>query len=74
MMLRNEMTVQRPTGGDWRYAWHKTAINGDMIPGKWIAGRVRNFQQDGSWDYQNPPSGIEAGSELEGFFWRAHVH
>lgn len=30
---------------------------------------VRNFQHDGSWDYQNPPKGTEADSDLEGFFW-----
>jgi hypothetical protein len=26
-----------PTAGVWRDEWHKTAQNGDMVPGKWIA-------------------------------------
>ena len=30
---------------------------------------VRDFQHDGAWDYQNPPPGTEAGSDLEGYFW-----
>lgn len=30
---------------------------------------VKNFQHDGSWDYQNPPPGTEAGSDMEGYMW-----
>jgi len=71
----NATTIQGPTAGVFRDEWHKTATNGNMVPGKWIAqpwrwtGEVRNFQHDGSWDYQLPPPGTEAGSELEGYMW-----
>ncbi|CAB9514235.1 WGS project CAID00000000 data, contig chromosome [Seminavis robusta] len=73
--MRNDTGAVGPTAGEWRDAWHKTATNGETVPGKWIAqpwrwdGEVRNFQHDGSWDYQNPPPGTEAGSELEGYYW-----
>jgi hypothetical protein len=99
--MRNETDVVGPTAGVWRDEFHKSAQNGDMIPGKWIAqpwrwdgvgklvwrnskqsfsqatlsrfligvSSVRNFQHDGSWDYQNPPPGTEEGAVLEGYFW-----
>ena len=73
--MRNTTTIKGPTEGVWRDAWHKSAFNGDMVPGKWIAqdwqwdGTVNNFEHDGSWDYQNPPPGTEAGSDMEGYFW-----
>ena len=73
--MRNETDATGPTAGVFRDAWHKTATNGDMIPGKWMAqewrwnGKVRDYQHDGSWDYQNPPPGTGAGSELEGYMW-----
>lgn len=65
------MGEQGPTGGLWRDAFHKDAskaMNGAKVPGKWIAqpwrwdGKVKNFQYDGSWDYQNDPS-------VNGFKW-----
>ena len=38
-----DMTEGGPSGGVWRDEWHKTATNGDMVPGKWIA-------QEWRWD------------------------
>lgn len=70
-----DMTENGPTGGVFRDEWHKTAVNGDNVPGMWIAqpwrwnGTVMNFEHDGSWDYQNPPPGTEEGENLEGYFW-----
>ena len=39
--MRNTTDSVGPTAGVWRDAWHKTAQNGDMIPGKWIAQEWR---------------------------------
>lgn len=44
------------------------AMNGAKVPGKWIAqpwrwdGKVKNFQYDASWDYQNDP-------QVDGYRW-----
>jgi len=73
--LANGTVIAGPTEGVFRDAWHKKATNGDMIPGKWIAqpwrwnGEVRNFQHDGSWDYQSPPPGTDEGEMMEGYMW-----
>lgn len=99
--MRNETGAVGPTAGVWRDEFHKSAQNGDMIPGKWIAQpwrwdgvgklafsnqasrfprnpltfltsfspEVRNFEHDGSWDYQDPPPGTEEGAVLEGYRW-----
>lgn len=54
-----DMSAAGPTAGQFRDAYHKTAVNGDAVPGKWVAqpwrwdGTVRNFEHDGSWDFQN---------------------
>eukprot|EP00986_Skeletonema_menzelii_P002778 scaffold790_cov149-Skeletonema_menzelii.AAC.23 len=59
----------------WRDAYHKTAVNGDKVEGKWIPqawrwdGEVKNFQHDGAWDYQNKPPNTGDGSGLEGYEW-----
>lgn len=52
-----DMSETGPTGGVWRDEWHKSAVNGDMVPGKMIAqewrwdGEVKNFEHDGKfWD------------------------
>lgn len=72
------MTASGPTGGLWRDDFHRDADkakNGAEVPGKWVAqpwrwdGTVKNFQHDGSWDYQDLPPGAEAGGDLEGYFW-----
>lgn len=73
--MTNSTDQKGPTEGVWRDEFHKSATNGNKIEGKWIAqpwrwnGEVKNFQHDGSWDYQVPPPGTEAGGELEGYFW-----
>jgi hypothetical protein len=104
--MRNTTDAVGPTAGVWRDEWHKSAYNGQMVPGKWIAQpwrwdgegtcesgvignvliyaikyscvsndpffaaiSVKNFEHDGSWDYQNSPPGTEEGSDLEGYFW-----
>jgi hypothetical protein len=65
---------------EWRDAFHKTASNGDKVEGKWIpqewrwTGEVKNFQHDGSWDYQNKPPNTDAGSDLEGYEVRIRCH
>lgn len=57
----------------WRDEFHKTASNGDKVEGKWLPqewrwdGEVKNFQHDGSWDYQNKPPNTGEGSGMEGF-------
>lgn len=73
--MTNSTNSTGPTAGVWRDAFHKTAVNGDMVPGKWIAqpwrwdGAVKNFQHDGSWEYQVVPPGAEEGGEFEGYNW-----
>lgn len=73
--MTNTTDSTGPTAGEWRDAFHKTATNGDLVPGKWIPqpwrwnGEVKNFQHDGAWDYQVVPPGAEAGGELEGYHW-----
>lgn len=66
-----DMSLSGPTGGMWRDDFHRDptkAMNGAKVRGKWIAqpwrwdGTVRNFQYDGSWDYQNNPP-------VEGYSW-----
>lgn len=55
-----------PTQGLFRDAYHRSANanNGAFVPGQWVAqnwswdGQVKNFEHDGSWDYQNP-TGVE---------------
>jgi hypothetical protein len=53
-----------PSGGLWRDEWHKTAQNGDYVPGKWIAqpwrwdGVVRNFQHDGKLKERGCPKSL----------------
>lgn len=70
-----DMTEDGPTGGAWRDEFHKTAVNGQMVTGKWLPqpwrwnGTVTNFEHDGSWDYQEPPVGAREGEEFEGYFW-----
>lgn len=60
-----DMSESGPSSGMWRDDFHKDAekaFNGAKVPGKWIAqpwqwdGKVKNFQYDASWDYQNDPS------------------
>lgn len=60
-----DMTASGPSSGLWRDAFHldpKKAMNGAKVDGKWIAqpwrwdGKVKNFQYDGSWDFQNDPA------------------
>jgi len=41
--MRNETDVVGPTAGVWRDEFHKSATNGEMIPGKWIP-------QEWRWD------------------------
>lgn len=73
--MRNGTDATGPTGGEWRDPWHKVARNGQAVPGKWIAqpwkwdGKVRNYEHDGSWDYQLPPPLTGPGEDLEGYFW-----
>lgn len=63
----------------WRDAFHKTAVNGDKVEGKWIAqewkwdGEVKNFQHDGSWEYQNKPPYTSEDSGMEGYEVRTCV-
>lgn len=60
-----DMSSMGPSKGLWRDEFHRNtqwAKNGAKVPGKWIAqswqwdGKVKNFQYDGSWDFQNDPS------------------
>ena len=50
-----DMSETGPTGGVFRDEWHKTATNGDEVPGKFIAqpwrwdGEVKNFEHDGEF-------------------------
>lgn len=73
--MTNTTASTGPTAGVWRDEYHKSAKNGAKIIGKWIAqpwrwnGEVKNFQHDGSWEYQVAPPGAEAGGELEGYHW-----
>lgn len=66
-----DMSEEGPTSGLWRDEFHKDpskAINGAKVPGMWIAqpwtwdGKVKNFQYDAAWDYQNDPP-------IEGYKW-----
>jgi hypothetical protein len=57
-----DMSVTGPTKGMYRDAFHLSADanNGAKVPGAFVAqnwswdGQVKNFEFDGSWDYQNP--------------------
>ena len=59
-----DMSEEGPVYGMWRDDFHKDptkAMNGAKVPGKWIAqqwtwnGKVKNFEHDASWEYQNNP-------------------
>jgi hypothetical protein len=57
-----DMTSDGPTKGLFRDAFHASAdtTNGKLVNGKWIKqtwrwdGIVKNYEHDGSWDYQLP--------------------
>lgn len=67
-----DMTENGPTGGKWRDEAHKGAPNGFKVPGFWKAqpwrwdGTVRDFQHDGSWDFQ---VGFDDDPEWKGYAW-----
>lgn len=73
--MTNTTESTGPTSGEWRDSWHKKATNGDKVEGKWIAqpwrwdGKVKNFEHDGSWDYQDSPPMAGAGEVLDGYQW-----
>lgn len=59
-----KMGVDGPTAGMWRDEFHQDetkAMDGARVQGMWIAkpwlwdGKVKKFQYDASWDYQNDP-------------------
>jgi hypothetical protein len=58
-----DMSATGPTEGLYRDAFHRIALNGARVPGRWIAtpwrwnGTVVDFQHDGSWDFQATPPG-----------------
>ncbi len=63
-----DMTEDGPTQGMWRDEFHSNATfayNGAKVEGKWVAqpwkwdGEVRNFEHDGSWDFQLPVPGMK---------------
>jgi hypothetical protein len=74
-----DMSETGPSTGLWRDDFHRDPVlarNGANVTGKWIAqdwqwdGVVRNFQNDGSWEFQLPPPGTGvAGTELENHQW-----
>lgn len=61
-----DISATGPTKGLFRDAFHRSADanNGAFVPGQWVAqnwswdGQVKNFEHDGSWDYQLP-TGVE---------------
>jgi hypothetical protein len=72
-----DMSESGPSHGLWRDAFHRNASyaqNGALVEGMWIAqnwtwdGVVKNFQHDGSWDWQIEIPGIE-GTEWENYKW-----
>jgi hypothetical protein len=73
-----DMSEDGPTGGLWRDEFHRDpekAYNGARVDGWWIKqpwswdGEVRNFQYDGSWDYQDKPPFTGEGSGREFNLW-----
>lgn len=71
------MSASGPTGGAWRDAFHKnpaTAVNGAKVDGVFTPiswqwdGTVRNFEHDGSWDFQDQPP-LHVGTN--NYFWNA---
>lgn len=71
------MSETGPTKGLYRDAFHKSeyAVNGAEVPGvftpitwKWD-GVVRDFEHDGSWDFQEQPP-LHAGTS--NYFWNAN--
>lgn len=70
-----DMSASGPTGGLWRDAFHKDAskaVNGAEVPGVFTPiawqwdGDVKNFEHDGSWDFQDQPP-MHVGSD--NYFW-----
>ncbi|KAG7369578.1 hypothetical protein IV203_027324 [Nitzschia inconspicua] len=73
-----DMSEDGPTGGLWRDDFHRDAekaTNGAKVDGWWIKqpwqwdGQVRNFEFDGSWDYQDQPPYTGEGSGRENYAW-----
>jgi hypothetical protein len=72
-----DMSDKGPTKGMFRDEFHlsEDANNGAKVEGVWMAqnwtwdGQVRNFQHDGSWDYQIPPPMAEDEKEYKDYFW-----
>jgi hypothetical protein len=72
-----DMSASGPTQGMWRDEFHKDAslgVNGAMVSGVFTPiswqwdGEVRNFEHDGSWDFQDQPP-LHLGSD--NYFWNA---
>ena len=73
-----DMSESGPTHGLWRDAFHKnetTGYNGNTVEGVFTPidwqwdGTVKNFEHDGSWDFQEQPP-LHAGSN--NYFWNAN--
>lgn len=73
-----DMSEDGPTGGLWRDAFHldpEKGTNGAKVDGWWIKqpwswdGEVRNFEYDGSWDYQDKPPYTGEGTGREEYHW-----
>lgn len=72
------MSETGPSQGLYRDSFHRNpalAVNGARVEGKWIAqewrwdGVVRDFQHDGSWDFQLPPPGTGQGTDYPNYQW-----
>jgi hypothetical protein len=73
-----DMSEDGPTGGLWRDDFHRDAEkaqNGKKVEGWWLKQRwqwdgvVRNFEYDGSWEYQDQPPYTNEGSDRENYAW-----
>lgn len=73
-----DMSEEGPSKGMFRDDFHRDptmAPNGAEVKGKFIRqdwnwkGVVRNFESDGSWDYQDTPPFTKAGGPQENYFW-----
>jgi hypothetical protein len=73
-----DMSESGPTGGMWRDAFHKDpsmGVNGNQIDGVFTPinwqwdGDVKNFEHDGSWDFQEQPP-LHLGSNNH--FWNGN--
>ena len=69
------MSLDGPTGGLFRDAFHKPRDNGEQVDGKFVAidwqwdGEVKNFRHDGAWDFQLPVPGYDGTGMM---WWNAN--